>query len=275
YLRTVPWLANPGQVLLNREKALLAFRSGLDALDQAERMPVVQAAETVRLFRRILQDLENWVQDPFGPRTLRPASRPAQPVTAIDWFFGGTAHYFIARASEKNPVLGKIRNSWGDLMDFDTPQATAEAHLREATRLDPKKFWPHFVLGRTLLQAKNYSEARQVFTTCVVVRGDFPVGYQMRALATAHQTHTVRLRAVRCAAACPALAAQPRALLSLPPGLLAELRRAESLPGLVSQARDDAGRAMKLALAVNDTAIYWSRGKMFALLGEVGPALDA
>jgi tetratricopeptide (TPR) repeat protein len=95
------------------------------------------------------------------------------------------------------------------------------------------------------MRGEKYREAELALNTCVALRPEYPVSYQLRAEAMC-----------RYAQFLPAKEGG---------------RRAE----LIRRAREDAKVALELAERANNPAVYWSRGAMFAVLKEVPEALEA
>ncbi|MBV8056360.1 MAG: hypothetical protein JO071_14085, partial [Deltaproteobacteria bacterium] len=163
---------------------------------------------------------------------------PADPINAVDYFFIGLLNYFVAKRRETviPKALALVRGQFPDI-DSRAPLETANRLLRAAVALEPKNFWAHWVLGRTLLSAKDYAGAELAFHAAVALRPSYARGYEQRALAIAHQwveSKDDRLR-----------------------------RRA-------LKDSEDARRC-----ANGDPSIFWPRGELFERLGDIQEALDA
>jgi tetratricopeptide (TPR) repeat protein len=122
-------------------------------------------------------------------------------------------------------------------LDLDTPYDTAERLLRTGVSREPENFWPHFVLGRTLLGRGDFKGAELAFNVCISVDPKYARGFEQRALALAEQWR--------------------------------ELGYGEVL----ERANDDSRRALELA--GDDPSTFWPRGEMLQTLGLVREALDA
>ncbi len=247
YLRTAPWL-NPQD--WRSPAALAGYRSALAALAQAQahedsgRLP---PSQTVALFGKILGDLVGQKSAPLA-QVEKQAGGGSDARKAIDHFFVGSIHYFVAGADPKSLLPLLIRQSLGQHLRGQDPLAllgTTEERMREAVRLDPKMFWPQFILGRALLNLGKNGEAELAFNTCVALRPDYPVSYQFRALAIC------------------------RAVGKLAPQ--ETLRREQVL----QRAREDSAQALQLSRQTGNPAIYWARADMFAALDDMSAALEA
>ena len=177
-------------------------------------------------------DYRQWLQSNWdGP--------PQDPINAVDYFFIGLLNYFVAKRRETliPKALALVRGQF-PYIDDRTPLETANRLLRSAVALDPKNFWAHWLLGRTLLTAKDYAGAELAFHAAVALRPSYARGYEQRALAIAHQW---------------AASKDDR------------LRR---------RALKDSEDARK-KFANGDPSIFWPRGELFQLLGDMRGALDA
>jgi tetratricopeptide (TPR) repeat protein/tRNA A-37 threonylcarbamoyl transferase component Bud32 len=244
YLRAVVWL---NWQTLRSPAALAGYSSALQVLDQArvhEQAAGLVHAQTVDLFETILHDLGG--RRPAGqpaPPRKQPAG-PVEPTNAIDHFFSGTVHYYIA-SSKQAKLLDLMFKSWRPYLDFKTPATTAEDRLREAARLDSRQFWAYFMLGRTLQAAGKHEQAELAFNTCVNLRPDYAVTYQLRALALCQQAQLLSAK---------------------------DTKRREQL---IEWARRDARVALAAAEKTGNPAVFWSRGDMFVVLNDAPQALDA
>lgn len=246
YVRSVPWTND-----LYRPEAPTAFRSSLEALAQArifERDPEIPRAKSVAFFTNIIRlmlGLSGTVPPPLtAEEKARLAVVPGQ-LPAIDYFFIGAVHYYLAQAGlDRGPAppgFAILVQALPKDVHVSTARATAEAMLRESVRLDERQYWPHFILGRTLLLREKYAEAEMAFAACGRLQPEYPVSFQFRALALARQ-----------------------AVQEKDPGQKAKL---------LKWAEEDSAKAMTLAQEANNFAIYWARGEMFEALGESAQAL--
>jgi tetratricopeptide (TPR) repeat protein len=126
-------------------------------------------------------DYRQWLQGNWD-------GSPQEPINAVDYFFIGLLNYFVAKRRETviPKALALVRGQF-PYIDGRTPLATANRLLRTAVALDPKNFWAHWVLGRTLLTAKDYAGAELAFHAAVALRPSYARSYEQRALAIAHQ----------------------------------------------------------------------------------------
>jgi hypothetical protein len=222
----------------------------LAGLGVVEDMRGVEAAaerpsRTFLLVERMLVMLRMFVEaeDKHGViRDWLSAHPPAQvpePADAADYFFIGLLNYFVAKRAGDAlaaSVIFLLRHHFPDL-HAAAPLQNAERLLRNAVALEAQKFWPHWLLGRTLLAAGDAKGAELSFNAAVALRPDYARGYEQRALALGEQWRRdgdARLRA--------------RAL--------ADLQTARRC-------------------AQGDPASFWTRGEIFDLLEEPFEALDA
>ena len=177
--------------------------------------------------------------DPAKFLAVKPPGEYAEPINAADYFFIALFNYFVAKRRGDGAVAMFVFLLRGNFAALDTlaPLATAERLLRAAVALEPRNFWPHWVLGRTLQEAGDHSGAELAFNSAVALEPRYARGYEQRGLSLARQwtrTKDDRLR---------------------------ERARADS---------DLAGR-----FAVGDPSIYWPRGELFDELGDTKEALNA
>jgi tetratricopeptide (TPR) repeat protein len=248
-LRTMPGFSVSALLGTRDKKAAAAFRSAWEVLRQAqelEKAERVRPAQTVRLFDKFIRQLLRKVGGPEAvPPVVDPRPAPEdrrEPTNPIDYFFSGCVHYFLGKATN-DALRDLMADAWGNDLDFRTPLATAERMLREATRLDPQQFWPHFVLGRTLYLTKQYSAAVMAFNTCVALRPDYPVSYQLRGLALCRQ--------------------------ALDPALKDPSYRDK----LIEHAHADFRVAQERA--PDNPVLYWAWGEFYMLLKQEDQALEA
>jgi tetratricopeptide (TPR) repeat protein len=176
-------------------------------------------------------DYKAWL----GPRAQH--QRP-EPVNAADYFYVGLFNYFVAmrRDAMLATFIKLLRGRFPDL-DGRSPFRTAERLLRASIALEPHNYWPHWVLGRTLLVSGDHRGAELAFNGAIAVQPNYARGYEQRALALAHQW----------------------------------VRSGE--PSL--RARAEADSAMALAVADGDPSVYWPRGELLELLGCIREAVHA
>lgn len=165
-------------------------------------------------------------------------SSPADALNPADYYFLGLFNFFVAKRRDAavNKIFSLFQGVFPDL-DLDTPYDTAERLLRTGVSREPENFWPHFVLGRTLLGRGDFKGAELAFNVCISVDPNYARGYEQRALALAEQWRVTRYDEV--------------------------LRRAQ----------DDSRRALELA--GDDPSTFWPRGEMLHTLGLDREALDA
>jgi tetratricopeptide (TPR) repeat protein len=250
YLRTVSW-AGEGEG--KSPAAVAAYHSALAALDEARRYEAARRlpeTATVAVFAKGLRELLKWSGQPLPAWSAEEQARYeaiARPNSAIDYFFLGTVHYYLApklTKATKLTILGlTVASGLGKDLDFNHPWETAEDNLREAVRQAPGQYWPNFVLGRTLLARGKYAEAVMAFNACVACQPAYPVSYQFRALA----------------------------LCKMAVGLSSSAQREP----LVERALKDSRQAWQLADKTGNPAIFWARGEMYQVLGRVADALEA
>ena len=113
-------------------------------------------------------------------------------------------------------------------MDARAPLDTAERLLRVAIAREPRNFWTHWVLGRTLLEAKDPTSAELAFNAAIALQPRYARGYEQRALALAWQW------------------------------------RARADARLRDRARADSAAAARFA--DGDASIYWPRGELLDVL---------
>lgn len=163
----------------------------------------------------------------------------AEPINAADYFFVALFNYFIAKRRDDGALamfLFLLKGNFAAL-DAHAPLVTAERLLRAAIALEPRNFWPHWVLGRTLQEAGDHPAAELAFNAAVALEPRYARGYEQRALTLAKQWNETRDDRLR------------------------ERARADSRL---------AGR-----FASGDPSIYWPRGELFDELDETKEALNA
>ena len=155
-----------------------------------------------------------------------------------DYYFLGLFNFFVAkrRDSPFAKILSLFQVAFPDL-DAATPFDTAERLLRTGVSREPDNFWPHFVLGRTLLSRGDYRGAELAFNVCISIDPTYARGFEQRALSLAGQWQQERFQ---------------------------ELRQ---------RAVDDS--RLGLELAQGDPSTYWPRGELLEALGQTRDAVDA
>ena len=168
----------------------------------------------------------------------RGPKRPPEPVNATDYFYVGLFNYFVAMRRDAlfAKVLRLLEGRFPDL-DGRYPFATAERLLRASIALEPQNYWPHWVLGRTLLGSGDPRGAELAFNAAIAVQPNYARGYEQRALALARQWARTREPSLR--------------------------------------ARAEMDSAMALERAEGDPSVYWPRGELLELLGRTRDALHA
>lgn len=236
----------------DNEQARAAFDSCFATLREVRRVEEAtegsgsqrsRASELVERLAKMLSDLALGPQgEPIDYAKFLASTTPiefAEPINAADYFFIALFNYFIAKRSGSGAVAAYLSLLKGNFPELDAhaPLATAERLMRTAIALEPRNFWPHWVLGRTLLDGKNYTAAELAFNAAIALEPKYARGYEQRAVALAKQwaeTKDDRLR---------------------------ERARADSRL---------AGR-----FADGDPSIFWPRGELFDELGETKDALNA
>jgi len=180
--------------------------------------------------------------EPIDPAKFLAVTSPAEyaePINAADYFFIALFNYFVAKRRGDGAVamfVFLLRGNFAAL-DARAPLATAERLLRAAVAQEPRNFWPHWVLGRTLQEAGDHAGAELAFNSAVALEPRYARGYEQRGLSLAKQwarTKDDRLR---------------------------------------DRARADSELARRFA--VGDPSIYWPRGELFDELGDTKEALNA
>jgi tetratricopeptide (TPR) repeat protein len=155
------------------------FHAAIRAFDQAEQHRASRAGSYMRLFCRF----------GLGQRDHLKALPDGEPTSDVDHYLMGLAHLAMMKNPD-NPVvkllLARLRPLLQDL-DFKTPGATAEKHLRRAVELNPRHFFYHLFLGRALRETNQFQSAELAWNTCVALRPDGALGYHMRAEALSGQ----------------------------------------------------------------------------------------
>ncbi len=213
-----------------------------------ERGVAFQPSRTSQICRQINRFCFTWTSGPAGRRLdlgkwfkqseIEKHGGAGVAANSIDYFFLGLFNFYIGRRREA--ILAKLINSAPHLfqdLDAQRPLETAELQLRAAISLASDKFWPQFVLGRTLAARGDYRSAELAFNSCVSLEPRYSRGYEQRALVVAKQW-----------------------------------RRGDT-DGLLRRALDDSSRALRWA--GDDPSTYLPRGELLEHLGRVKDALDA
>ncbi len=242
----------PGR--LDRPEALAVFRKSGEVLSRVrqveerlavERDEIPRASRSSHLMANLGEMLSEFASGPrdapidYG-RWMSAASRDPrpEPVNAADYFFIGLFNYFVAKRRDGSvaKLVSLMQGRFPDL-DTATPLASAERLLRAAIALEPRNFWAHWILGRTLLTGEDHPGAELAFNAAIVLRPGYARGFEQRALALAYQWLKSKDDKLR-----------QRALI-------------------------DSARAM--AVADGDPSVFWPRGELLELLGQTRDALDA
>ena len=164
------------------------------------------------------------------------AGTTPEPVNAADYFFIGLLNFYVSKRTDAfvPKILSLLHQQFPYLA---ANLAYAEGLLRTAVSLEPRHYWPHWVLGRTLLTAENFSGAELAFNSAIAVDQRYARGYEQRALAIVGQWESARS------------------------------------PALHRRALADSDEAMRLANG--DPSVFWPRGELQQSLGETAEALDA
>lgn len=224
----------------------LATLEPVRAFESAQASDAFPPSRTSALVRQMAGLLLTYASGPRGEKIgyrLLLAGKDRQPaaegrLNPADHYFLGLFNFFIAKRQDA-PVaklFGLFQGVFPDL-DMRTPYDTAERLLRAGVSREPENFWPHFVLGRTLLSREDFRGAELAFNVCISIFPDYARGYEQRAVALARQWKRDRHAEVA--------------------------RRAE----------EDSRRALELA--GGDPSTYWPRGELLADLGDLRGALDA
>jgi tetratricopeptide (TPR) repeat protein len=194
--------------------------------------------QLVQMLRELASGPKDAPIDYRGWLVHRRTGLPPEPVNAADHFFVGLFNYFIAKRSDAlfTKVVRLLEGRFPEL-DGRTPLATAERLLRAGIALEHDNFWPHWVLGRTLLTGGDYRGAELAFNAAISLQPRYARGYEQRALALAHQWRATRDASL--------------------------------------YARAKADSELALATADGDPSVHWPRGELLEVFGETREALDA
>jgi eukaryotic-like serine/threonine-protein kinase len=170
--------AKRGLVDANDPAAKAGYSSALEAAALAQRFQKAQSAGLIELLCHLR----------LGQPFQLPPRR--EPTNAADAYFMGMLHFWIAQVPPEEPVRrlaqGLLLGSLSGL-DFNTPMATAEELLRSAADLEPQHYWTHLWRGWRYEVDHNPLAAELCFSTCVVLRPNYALGYAERAQAIIQQ----------------------------------------------------------------------------------------
>jgi serine/threonine protein kinase/tetratricopeptide (TPR) repeat protein len=181
------------------DRAKFEFRSCLQALDQAgalEQAMKIKPARVVQIWRKLAKKvggLSNW-EDRIAVREAPDPGRLAE--NPADFYFLGAGHFWIWQLRGQF-LLTIVELYVGKDMDFKTPLATAERYLRVAVSLEPKQYWPHFMLGWALANEGDYRGAELAFGTCILLRPEIPRGYEWRATSLINQAKAEKAQTIK------------------------------------------------------------------------------
>jgi hypothetical protein len=118
---------------------------------------------------------------------------PPKPINASDYFFIGLLNYFIAKRKEAwlPKALTLVRGQFPDI-DAKDALGSADRLLRVAVMLEPPNFWGHWLLGRNLIEAKDYAGAQLAFNAAISIRPAYARGCEQRALSIGNQWTKVK-----------------------------------------------------------------------------------
>jgi tetratricopeptide (TPR) repeat protein len=183
-------------VLIDKSpEAAAHFRASLDALGETEgleRALGIAPAHVARVLQRMaLYFLRATGTDADvaavgdGPVHDAPGG-PAYADNAVDDWFLGVAQLLVAQ-NLATPVGQGLRITFPDLFDYEHPGETAEAQLRQAIRLEPRLYWPHYMLATALRDRGDYGAAELELDVCIMLEPDFMLAYGDRALTLARR----------------------------------------------------------------------------------------
>jgi tetratricopeptide (TPR) repeat protein len=187
----------------DNDKARAAFDKCRDALAAVHRMEHADGGQSLQvrlLVERLVAVFSELAAGPkgglidFSALLSSRAATFAEPVNAADYFLIGLFNFFVAKRAGDGAAaafLSLLKGTFPEL-DPNKPLATAERLLRVATELEPRNYWPHWLLGRTLLEAKDFGGAQLSFNTAIALEPRYARGYEQRAVALAKQWSTAR-----------------------------------------------------------------------------------
>jgi tetratricopeptide (TPR) repeat protein/predicted Ser/Thr protein kinase len=165
---------------LRKSLEVLAQTNGLEkALDlQPARVTRVWQEMALRFLRMVgtEADLAAVGNGPLAPIPEARAGRE----NADDYDLYGVGHYFVNENVDTSFGKG-MRLMFPTAFDFDHPLDTAERYLRTAIRINPRLYWPHFMLGMTLRKRGDFGGSEQAFGVCIMLEPDVLMAYGQRA----------------------------------------------------------------------------------------------
>ena len=192
-------LLEPGLIIPKSPDAAKHFRAMFDVLAQTsaiEHLLGVKPARVARSWQTIALPLLRTVGTDAdaaavgaGPLSDAATVEPSRAENAVDYWMLGAGHFalWMTRGSD---VARLLQFAHPNLFDYATPLVTAERQLRTAIRIDPRLYWPHFMLGWALREKGEPGAAEIVFDVCVQLEPDNILGYGQRAQALAERAKT-------------------------------------------------------------------------------------
>ena len=171
-------------------EAAVHFRAGLDVLAQTaalERALEIRPGRIVRIWQEMAVFLLGRVGTEADAVTIAPPA-PAPPATAAEnaddhGLLG--AGQFLVWENRNNALGTAMRLTFPDAFDYDNPLETGERELRTAIRIDPRLYWPHFMLGLTLRSRGDLGGAELAFDDSVMLEPTYLLGVGARSLVLA------------------------------------------------------------------------------------------
>jgi tetratricopeptide (TPR) repeat protein/tRNA A-37 threonylcarbamoyl transferase component Bud32 len=182
-LRGAEGVVNPGKAT-----TAPALRSALVALAAAEKY---RPCRSGAMFRQLCQIV-------LGERLPGGPLPSVQPGGAVDHYFLGVLH-IGANGIHRNPMMNLLFGGSAARVgvDLKTPIATAQRHLQEAARLDPRHFFTYAYLGTAYRHDGQPASAELAYTACVGLRPDYALGYELRAEAIRVQANRAKDAALK------------------------------------------------------------------------------
>jgi eukaryotic-like serine/threonine-protein kinase len=171
--------AKRGLIDANDPAAKSGYSSAIEAAALAQHFQKAQSAGLIELLCRLR------LGQPFQLPPRRDSTN------AADVYFMGMLHFWIAQVPPDEPIrrvaaqgllLGTVIG-----LDFNTPMATADELLRSAADLQPQHYWTHLWRGWRYAVDQNPLAAELCFSTCVVLRPNYALGYAERGQAIIQQ----------------------------------------------------------------------------------------
>jgi tetratricopeptide (TPR) repeat protein len=245
-------LAGMNLVLPSRNPASATqFLACLEALGQTpglEQTLGIAPAQIARTWDRMARHFLKKVGAPADiaaaePFRLTEPPRDANRTdNADDHAFIGVGHVLVAQNADSAEVRG-MRFFFPDDFEYDNALEKAQRELRAAIRIDPKLYWPHFMLSQVqhISDDVDLRSAELELDVCVMLAPDLALSYGQRAIVVAQQAQTEQ---------------NP-------------IRRLV----LFARALDDSQRAVDKERTRPVT--YWTRGDLMKLLGQHDDAIEA